>query len=162
MEQRLAELYSAHAKSTIRLAYFLTGDREAAEDICQEAFARLGGRLGGLRNPDRVAGYLFRTVVNLSRGHGRRLERDRRVAQKLRGAAQVPPPHDLGTRDELLRGLLQLPLRQRTAVFLRFYLDLSENETAETLNCSVAAVRFDNTYRRRPDDRYRTRPSSNP
>lgn len=42
LEKRLADLYSSHAGGVIRLAYLLTGDREAAEDVCQEAFARLG------------------------------------------------------------------------------------------------------------------------
>jgi RNA polymerase sigma factor (sigma-70 family) len=140
IEKRLVELYSAHAGATIRLAYLLTGDRDAAEDICQEAFARIGGKLGALRNPDHVRGYLFRMVLNLSRGHGRKLARERRVREKLPVAPYALLP-DLGTHDELSSGLLRLPLRQRTAVFLRFYQDLSESETAEVLNCSVAAVR---------------------
>ena len=140
IEKRLIELYSAHAGASIRLAYLLTGDRDAAEDICQEAFARIGGKVGALRDPDNARGYLFRTVLNLSRGHGRRLMQDRRVREKLPVAPYALLP-DLGTRDELSSGLVRLPLRQRTAVFLRFYQDLSERETAEVLNCSVAAVR---------------------
>jgi RNA polymerase sigma factor (sigma-70 family) len=140
VEERLTELYSVHAGRAIRLAYLLTGDRDVAEDICQEAFARIGGKLGGLRNPDRASGYLFRTILNLSRGHGRRLERDRRLKEKLPAASQALVL-DLGTRDELTRALLRLPQRQRAAVFLRFYEDLSENQAAKMLNCSLAALR---------------------
>jgi RNA polymerase sigma factor (sigma-70 family) len=140
VEKRLAELYSVHAGGAVRLAYLLTGDRDAAEDICQEAFARIGGKRGGLRHPDRAAGYLFRTILNLSRGHGRRLGRDRGLREKLPAGSQALIP-DLETRDELAHALLRLPQRQRAAVFLRYYEDLSENQAAEVLNCSVAALR---------------------
>lgn len=140
VERRLGELYSAHARAAVRLAYLLTGDRDTAEDICQEAFARVGGRLGALRDPERAPGYLFRTVVNLSRGHGRRLQRERRLGRKLPAVptAQLP---DLAARDELSRALMRLALRQRTAVFLRFYEDLTEAQAAEALGCTENALR---------------------
>lgn len=124
----------------MRLAYLLTHDEDAAEDVCQEAFARLGARLGRLRDPDRAAGYLFRIVVNLSRGHGRRLSRSRAVEARLKRAvppAQVQPSPD----DAVTRALLQLPPRQRAAIFFRYYEDLSERQTAELLGCTVGAVR---------------------
>jgi RNA polymerase sigma factor (sigma-70 family) len=140
LEKRLADLYCSHAGGAIRLAYLLTGDREAAEDLCQEAFARLRGKLGALRDPERASGYLFRTVVNLSRGRGRRLQRDRRLAHKLPDAAEAHVP-DLAARDELSRALMRLPLRQRTAIFLHFYEDLTEAQAADVLNCTVNAVR---------------------
>ena len=98
------------------------------------------GKLGALRNPGRAPGYLFRIVVNLSKGHGRRLQKERRLGRKLPGApaAQLP---DLAARDELSRALMRLPLRQRTAVFLRFYEDLTEAQAAEVLDCTTNAVR---------------------
>src|SRR5918996_2130481 len=46
----LGEVYAAHADSAKRLAYLLTGDRELAEDITQDAFVKLAGRLGGIRD----------------------------------------------------------------------------------------------------------------
>jgi RNA polymerase sigma factor (sigma-70 family) len=78
--------------------------------------------------------------MNLSRGHGRKLQRDRRLAHKLPDAAEAHVP-DLAARDELSRGLMRLPLRQRTAIFLRFYEDLTEAQAADVLNCTVNAVR---------------------
>ena len=140
VEKRLGELYSCHARSAIRLAYLLTGDRDAAEDICQEAFVRVGGKLGALRDPERASGYLFRTVVNLSRGHGRRLQRERRLGRELPDVSTAQLP-DLAARDELSRALMGLGLRQRAAVFLRFYEDLTEAQAAEVLGCTENALR---------------------
>ena len=67
---RLAELYASHAERTGRLAFLLTGDRELAGDLAQEAFARLVTRLAGLRRAEAVDAYLRRSVgrIPLSRG----------------------------------------------------------------------------------------------
>jgi RNA polymerase sigma factor (sigma-70 family) len=140
LERRLGDLYSIHSRGTIRLAFLLTGDRDVAEDICQEAFARVGGRLGALRDPERASGYLFKTVVNLSRGHGRRLRRDRQLRDRLPDHSATHLP-DVAMHDEVSRALRRLPFRQRAAVFFRYFEDLSEGQTAEVLNCSVSAAR---------------------
>lgn len=155
LDERLEELYSAHAARALRLAFLLTGDRDAAEDICQEAFARVGGKLGGLRDPERAAGYLLRTVANLSRGHGRTLRRARLLERRLPGAGEAEHP-DASSRDEIVRALLSLPQRQRAAVFLRFFEDLSERDSAEALGCTVGALRS-LTFRALEDLRERLR-----
>jgi hypothetical protein len=62
---RLEEIYIRNAPSALRLAYFLTGDRELAEDLTQEAFVRVAGRFRHLREPDDLPAYLRRTIVNL-------------------------------------------------------------------------------------------------
>jgi RNA polymerase sigma factor (sigma-70 family) len=48
---------------------------------------------------------------------------------------------DVGAREELWRAVLALPPRQRAAIVLRFYEDLSERETADALGCSTAAAK---------------------
>lgn len=138
-DARLGELYAAHGSNAVRLAALLTGDPAIAEDIAQEAFARLGGRLLTLRQPDRAAGYLYRTVANLARGHGRRISRNRKLGHKL---SSVPYVHDSPpAKGPVWHALLQLPLRQRTALFLRYYLDMSEAEAAEVMGLSTAAMK---------------------
>jgi RNA polymerase sigma factor (sigma-70 family) len=132
LEKRWADLYSTHSRAAIRLAFLLTGDRDVSEDICQEAFERIGGRLGGLRDPQRASGYLFKTVMNLSRGHGRRLRRDRQLRGRLHNPSVTGLP-DVALHDEVSRALMRLPLRQRAAVFLRYFEDLPEGQTAEIL-----------------------------
>jgi RNA polymerase sigma-70 factor (sigma-E family) len=137
----LGELYVRHAPQALRLAYFLSGDRDAAEDLVQDAFVRLAGRFRHVRLPDAFEGYLRRTIVNLFTSRLRRLRLER--LDLIRRRAERPStvdPQDVGGRDEAWHALLALPQRQRIAVVLRFYEDLSERETAEVMGCSASAV----------------------
>jgi RNA polymerase sigma-70 factor (sigma-E family) len=139
----LAELYAAHAHRAGRLAFVLTRDRDLAEDLAQEAFVRLIARLPRLRNPDAVQAYLRRSVVNLCRKHWRRMARERSFIRRegpstAAGAATQP---DVAGRDALQAALDRLPYRQRAALVLRFYEDLSERQTARALGCAVGTVK---------------------
>jgi RNA polymerase sigma-70 factor (sigma-E family) len=135
---RVADLYRAHLPGATRLAYLLTGDRAAAEDVAQEAFLRVASRLGGLRDENAFPAYLHRAVVNGARNRARRLSLERRHAY---ADTRVEQPPDVGTRDELWHALQRLPHRQRAALVCRFYLDLSEAETAERLRCRPGTVK---------------------
>ena len=139
---RLADLYSRHAAEAIRLAYMLTGDRQLAEDLVQDAFVKLAGHLVHLREPGAFDAYLRRTIVNLTNSYFRRkrLERAylrRSGAEPLR-FVDVP---DIGRRDELWTRLQLLPARQRTAIVLRIYEDLPEQRVSEILGCRPGTVR---------------------
>lgn len=136
-EDRLGELYRAQGTDALRLAYVLTGDVQAAEDITQEAFYRIGRKIFGLRDPDHERAYLLRTVVNLSRTRGRKLERERKALARLEPVCSSPAPE----ADEAWKLLLSLPPRQRAALFLRFYLDRSEADAADALDCSTSALK---------------------
>lgn len=139
---RLGELYARHAAGAIRLAYLMTGDRQLAEDLVQDAFVKLAGRLVHLRDPDAFDAYLRRTIVNLANSHFRH----QRVARAYleRTAAEPRPsaePPGTGRRDELWADLQRLPVRQRTAIVLRIYEDLSERRVAEIMGCRPGTVR---------------------
>jgi RNA polymerase sigma-70 factor (sigma-E family) len=139
---RLAELYALHAAEAIRLAYMLTGERALAEDLVQDAFVRLAGRLVHLRDPDAFDAYLRRTVVNLANSHFRRKRLER--AYLRRSGAERPPAGDMpdvDRRDELWSDLQRLPARQRIAIVLRIYEDLPEQRVAEILGCRPGTVR---------------------
>jgi RNA polymerase sigma-70 factor (sigma-E family) len=136
----LERLYRLHVPDCIRLAFLLTGDRALAEDIGQEAFVRTMGRFHDLRNRDSLGWYLRRAVVNLSYSHFRRAGRERRYLQRIAHAPAEPQP-DLGARQEMWEQLLSLPERQRAALVLRFYEDLTEAQTAEVLGCPVGTVK---------------------
>jgi RNA polymerase sigma factor (sigma-70 family) len=136
----LGSLYESHSLTATRLAYVLTGDADAAQDIAQEAFVRIGRRLFALRDPQHSHAYLYRTVVNLCRGRARRLKIERRALQLLTSDEQRRGP-DISDQDEMWRALLLLPVRQRAALFLRYYQDLSEAQAAEVLQCSVSALK---------------------
>ena len=136
---RVSELYRAHLPAATRLAYLLTGDRAAAEDVAQDAFLSAASRLGGLRHDAAFGAYLQRAVVNKVRNRARRLSLERAHARPA-----DPAPYDLpdvATRDRLWAALLRLPHRQRAALVLRFYLDLSEHDVAERLRCRPGTVK---------------------
>jgi RNA polymerase sigma-70 factor (sigma-E family) len=138
----LEELYIRHAPGARALAYLLTGDRHQAEDLVQDAFVRLTGRFRHLRNPDAFAAYLRRTVVNLHTSHLRRRRVERAYVDRERTAAvSAGSLPDVAGREDLWRVLQILPARQRAAVVLRYYEDLSEQQAGEVLGCSAAAVK---------------------
>lgn len=140
IDQRLGDLYAAHAQGVRRMAYLITGDTNVAEDLLQETFVRVGARFLTLRDPETAAGYLYRTVMNLARDHGRRLIRDRELSRRVAPASSVPP-NDIETAEELWSALMKLPIRHRAVLFFRYYMDLSEAQTADVLGCSVSAVK---------------------
>ena len=137
----LEELYAQHADTAQALAYLLTGDPHLAEDVAQEAFVRLAGRFRHLRNPDAFGAYLRRTVVNLCRAHWRRSRVERAYLRREAGRVeQWSPPPESPLGGDVLRAMRCLPYRQRAAVVLRYFEDLSEEQTAEALRCSKRAV----------------------
>jgi RNA polymerase sigma-70 factor (sigma-E family) len=142
---RLAELYVRHADDAVRLAYLLTGDRALAEDLVQDAFVRLAGRLVHLRDPGAFEAYLRKTVVNLSNSHFRRRKVERTYLEGAgRGVEGRPaqwsdPPVE--GREDLWRAMARLSRRQRAALVLRFYEDLSEQRVAELLRCRPGTVK---------------------
>jgi RNA polymerase sigma-70 factor (sigma-E family) len=138
---RLADLYARHAPAAGRLAYLLTGDAHLAEDLTQEAFVRAFGRYRDLRRPDAFEWYLRRTVVNLVRSHfrRRRTERDYLAAQPRREA--VSPAVDPTEQDAMWRTLQTLPPRQRAAIVLRYYEDLTDAQVADALRCPIGTVK---------------------
>jgi RNA polymerase sigma-70 factor (sigma-E family) len=125
----------------VRLATLLV-DREVAEELVQDAFVRTHGRLSRVA-PGKVSVYLRSAVINGARSHLRR-----RMVQRR----HLPPPPPLAVaaevggvaaaeRTEVFRALDALPNRQREVLLLRYYLDLSENEIAETLGISTGSVK---------------------
>jgi len=137
---RLGDLYAAHAPDAVRLAYLLTGDRHLADDLVHEAFVRLFGRFRDLRNPDAFGAYLRTTVVNLARSYFRRRRVERTYVER-EGREPRPAAVEPERGDELWEALQRLRPRQRAAIVLRYYEDLTEARTAEVLGCAVGTVK---------------------
>ncbi len=139
----LARLYELHSDRAFRLAYLLTGDSDLAEDLVQDAFVRLIGRLGDLRRRDAFDAYLRRTIVNLSYSafRRRRVERAYLATEAARGLVLPVTLPDVEAADEMWTQLRGLAARQRAVLVLRYYEDLSEQQTADVLGCSVATVK---------------------
>jgi RNA polymerase sigma-70 factor (sigma-E family) len=139
---RLAELYVRHGPRAHRLAYLLTGDRALAEDLVQDAFVRLAGRFTDLRDPGAFPAYLRKTVVNLAWMHFRRRRVERAFLDRERShRVDATPGHDLERYEAVKAALLALPVRQRSAIVLRYYEDLPERHIAEILRCRPGTVK---------------------
>ena len=135
----LTELYRLHSPGALRLAYVLVGDNEVAQDLVHEAFLRLFGRYRDLRDSNHFEAYLRRTIVNLTKNHYRKTANQRALlARSARREASAPADT---LRDELAEALMRLPERQRAAMALRYLEDLSEQQTADAMDISVAAVK---------------------
>lgn len=137
----LERLYADHIRSAVRLAYLMTGDEDQARDIAQDAFVKVAGRFHGIRNPAAFPAYLRTTVVNLSKGHLRKLRTQRAYLQRQPIADRSVPLPDIEGRDEMWSALQTLPHRQRAALVLRYYEDLSERQIADALGSSESAVK---------------------
>jgi RNA polymerase sigma-70 factor (sigma-E family) len=139
----LAALFAEHAPAMYRVAVLCGVDYTGAEDVVQEAFARLAPSLHRIREPENRVAYLRRIVVNQSNDH------NRRGLMSLRHHPPADPEplsveeHVVG-RDVSLRvvaALRNLPTRQRHCIVLRHYLDLSIAEIAHTLGISANSVK---------------------
>jgi RNA polymerase sigma-70 factor (sigma-E family) len=145
-------LYQAHALGLIRFAYLLLGERQAAEDVVQEAFAGLYLRWAKLSDPGKALPYVRSSVLNGCRSQLRRHGRAPAVAAAgLADAGLADRTLPVGSaesavlsaeqRRSVLRALQQLPPRQREVLVLRFYLDLSEPEIAMAMGIGPSTVR---------------------
>jgi RNA polymerase sigma-70 factor (sigma-E family) len=135
-------LFDAHFGRAVRLAWLLApGDPGAAEDAAADAIARVWPKWakGGISD---FWPYLRIAVVNGVRGRGRRVAIGRRHEPTL-VEASVTDAFEIAVVDRavLADALRALPDRQRTAVVLRFYEDLSEAECARVMSCSVGTVK---------------------
>jgi RNA polymerase sigma factor (sigma-70 family) len=133
-------MYERHIGRATALARLLTNDPHLAEDLAHDAFIRAAGRLGALRDPAAFEAYLRRTTVNLCHARLRRLRVERRFLGRQPPLGPVSPEDRVEDRDLLWGAIRRLPYRQRAAVVLRFYEDLSEHQAADVLRCSPRAV----------------------
>jgi RNA polymerase sigma factor (sigma-70 family) len=134
----LEAMYRRHAPAALRLAWLLTGTRVEAEDLVQEAFVRVAGRV--LRNEEAFGAYLRRSIVGLVINQGRRQAVARR-ALPLIASPEVQGGVEIADGVGLREALGRLPVTQRTALVARFYLDLSEEQTAELMGCRPGTVK---------------------
>lgn len=142
-DQAVTVLYGAHYRSLVRLAALLVRDVATAEEVVQDAFVAMHGAWRRLRDPQKALSYLRQSVVNRSRS----VLRHRAVVEKYapKGLPDAPSAENGAIteleRSAVVKALGGLPTRQREALVLRYYGDLSEAEIAHTMGISRGAVK---------------------
>ena len=141
--QRVTALYQEHALGLVRLAVLMVGDQPTAEDVVQDAFLALYRRWPTLKDPDRALAYARASVLNGCRMVHR--------ANSRHDGITLAAPDDTESAEEtallgeasreVLAALHRLPARQREAVVLRYYLDMTEDQAAQAMRVSRGTVK---------------------
>jgi RNA polymerase sigma-70 factor (sigma-E family) len=141
--ETVTELYAGYYNQLVRLALLLVHDLQTAEEVVQDAFEAMHNAWRRLRDSEKALSYLKQTVVNRSRS----VLRHRKVVDLH---APKPAPDEpsaehavltLLERSAVVSALRALPERQREAIVLRYYADLSEADIAKAMGISRGAVK---------------------
>jgi len=136
-------MYGTQYRPLVRMSAMLLGDTGAAEEVVQESFIAVHAAWRRLRDIDKAVPYLRRSVLNRSRSILRhRMVTDRHVPVR----EPDMPSAEQGAiaqfeRSAVIEALRSLPARQREALVLKFYLELSEEEIAAAMKISTGAVK---------------------
>jgi len=131
--------FEAEYPKLLRAMYLVTGNRQEAEEIVQDAFLAVWERWDRVASMDEPTGYLFRSAMNRFRS---RLRRAARAARKVVGAAEGGDAFAASDeRDALARALAQLPERQRAAIVLTELLGYGSEEAGQVLGVKDVTVR---------------------
>ncbi|MEX0985011.1 MAG: sigma-70 family RNA polymerase sigma factor [Actinomycetota bacterium] len=136
--------YSRYSLDAKKLAFLLTRDEAQAEDLMQDAFIRVLGRMNHLRHPEAFWSYLRRTVIHLSISQSRRTRSERDVIGAVGStqlASGITRQDLIIERESMIDRIRALPSNQRVAVVLRYYEDLTVREIATIMRTSEGTVR---------------------
>jgi RNA polymerase sigma-70 factor (sigma-E family) len=147
-EEEFRAFMAARWPTLVRLAYGLTGDRGLAEDLAQTTLAKVCASWSSVSRAEDQDAYTYRILLNANNGRFRK----RRVTEFFAGhapsaehvAAERAPVDESAASDQrtvLRAALMDLPPKQRAAVLLRYFGDLSEAQTAAVLGCSVGTIK---------------------
>jgi RNA polymerase sigma factor (sigma-70 family) len=143
------EIVKMHGTVAFRTAWLITGSAADAEEAAQDGFVKAQRALGRFREGAPFRPWLLAIVSNEARNRvraaGRRSALALRVAEERRPGDAVPSPEaallDSERRDELLAALERLSDNDRRAIACRYFLELSEEETAAVLDCARGTVK---------------------
>jgi RNA polymerase sigma-70 factor (sigma-E family) len=149
-EAAVTALYASHAPALTRMARAMLGDLGAAEDVVQDAFGGLFRRWAFLADTGKAPEYLRAAVLNgcrsVLRGNARLPVTEMPDVSALPGAGFAADPADMPllaaeSRRAVLAAVRRLPQRQREALLLRYYLDLSDEQIARAMGVRQVTVR---------------------
>jgi RNA polymerase sigma-70 factor (sigma-E family) len=136
-----SEFVEARSATLFRTAYLMVGDHQLAQDLLQEALVKTLMAWPRLKDRANVDAYTRRIIVTTSISWRRRRSFHERPSETLPERVGADPADAMVTHDAVVAALLTVPPRQRAAIVLRYYSDLTEAQTAEMMGCSVGAVK---------------------
>jgi RNA polymerase sigma-70 factor (sigma-E family) len=144
-EAAYREYVTARMHSLRRTAYLLCHDWHTADDLVSITLGKLYRHWGRSQQVEHLDAYVHRILLNSWLDERRRPWRRETPTDDLPDESVAPAPVDEGDRQGVLELLRQLPGRKRAIVVLRYYCDLSVEETADILGCATGTVRSQST-----------------
>ena len=137
-----AEFVTARSGALQRAAYLMVGDVGLAQDLVQEALTKTYVAWPRLRDGANAEAYTRKVITNTAITWFRRKGwYGEQPAAELPDHGSAGHADDVAARTSLMAALAQLPPRQRAAIVLRFYDDLTEAQTAAAMECAVGTVK---------------------
>jgi RNA polymerase sigma-70 factor (sigma-E family) len=137
-----AEFVAARSPALHRAAYLMVGERQLAQDLLQEALTKTYVAWPRLRDPSKAEAYTRKAITTTAISWYRRKSwQGERPAETLPEGAAAGHDDAVTQREWLWAALQELPPRQRAAIVLRFYEDLTEAQTAAAMDCAVGTVK---------------------
>ncbi len=146
-EAALDALVASHTRAVYQVTYRILGDPELAADAAQDTFVRAVRGLPGFQGESSFRTWLLRIAANTARSAGRWKTRRREVALEMAGPSPAPGPSPEQRAltqveaERVTRALARLPEKQRLAVSLRVYEDMSHREIGAVIGSSETAAR---------------------
>lgn len=154
-EERFREFVAIRWPGLLRMAYGLSADRGAAEDLAQATLARVYASWSRVRRADNQDAYLYRILCNTYKDGFRKRRVAEVQAESVPDEAHPDPAERVESRVVVMAAVNELPPKQRLVLLLRYFADLSEAQTAEAMGVSVGTVKSQTS---RAIERLRTSP----
>jgi RNA polymerase sigma factor (sigma-70 family) len=135
------DFFHENYERLLRAMYLATGNRHEAEDLAQDAMARVLERWERIRDTENPVGYVFRVALNRRRSLLRRVSMAIRRSPLAVAEPAIDPTTDVDIRDSIRRGLQELPDTQREAFVLCDWLGMTDVQAGDVLRASPGAVR---------------------
>ena len=137
-----AEFVAARSTALHRAAYLMVGDVSLAQDLVQEALTKTYVAWPRLRDKANAEAYTRKAITTTAITWFRRKRWSHELSSDTPPDAGAPGHDDAVTQSAWLwAALLELPVRQRAAIVLRYYEDLTEAQTADAMGCAVGTVK---------------------
>ena len=136
-----SEFANACTQSLFRTAYLMVGDHQLAQDLLQEALVKTLIAWPRLHDRANLEAYTRRVIVTTSISWRRRRSFQERPSERLPEGVGLDPAEAVATHHAVVAALRTVPPRQRAAIVLRYYHDLTEAQTADLMGNSVGTVK---------------------